>query len=67
MQGTEENPGIVPRALQELFDLKSKMEDKHSFTVKLECYMAELYVSSLIDCLYPSQSKDRPPLEIRED
>ena len=26
IQGTPENPGIVPRALDELFSLKSKME-----------------------------------------
>ena len=26
MQGSDDNPGIVPRALQELFGIKRKME-----------------------------------------
>lgn len=43
------------------------MEERHNFSVKFDCYMAELYVSTLIDCLYPNQSRDRPTLEIRED
>eukprot|EP00347_Sterkiella_histriomuscorum_P020786 403336463 len=68
MQGNEEKPGIIPRALQELFKLKKKME-QNNFTVYFECYMVELYVNQLIDCLYEKQSvKEKVPnLEIREE
>jgi hypothetical protein len=39
MQGTQEQPGIVPRAIDELYRLKSRMESNGHYKVSLECYM----------------------------
>jgi hypothetical protein len=50
MQGTSEQPGIVPRGIEELYLLKSKMEANGHYKVSLECYMVQLYVDNLIDC-----------------
>ena len=44
IQGTPETPGIVPRALDELFMLKNKYEANHGFTISFECYIVELYL-----------------------
>lgn len=68
MQGNESDPGIVPRALEELFFIKQRMEKDNHYQVNLECYMVELYCNNLIDCYYQNPSKDkRPSLEIREE
>ena len=67
MQGSENEPGIVPRALEELFFIKQKMEKDSHYQISLECYMVELYCNNLIDCYNHSQSKDKRPLEIREE
>lgn len=68
MQGSDDNPGIIPRALTQLFNIKRQME-MNNFTIHFECYMVELYINNLIDCLFDRQStRDRPPsLDIRED
>ena len=42
IQGTPENPGIVPRALEELFILKKSKEQ--SYSLQFECFMVELYL-----------------------
>ena len=70
IQGTEENPGIVPRALQELFQLKNRLEHNDHYSIKFECYMVELYLDQLIDLLNPNRNvhgAGRAKLEIRED
>ena len=43
IQGTPDMPGIVPRALSELFQLKQKYE-ANGFSVNFECYIVELYL-----------------------
>ena len=69
MQGTAEQPGIVPRAIEELYRHKARMERNGQFTVSMECYMVQLYVDNLIDCFYPGggNSALKAKLEIRED
>lgn len=57
MQGSDEQPGIVPRGLEELYQLKGRMEALKSLEINLECYMAELYINTLFDCLNPAQNK----------
>ena len=42
IQGSPENPGIVPRALEELFILKNTKEK--SYSLEFECFMVELYL-----------------------
>ena len=56
IQGTPQNPGIVPRALSELFSLKERYEKNQAFTVTFECYMIELYLDQLHD-LFANESQ----------
>ena len=75
MQGTADQPGIVPRAIEELYRLKTKMETNGHYRVSCDCYMVQLYVDNLIDCFGSSnnsltqlnQIQNRVKLEIRED
>lgn len=39
MQGTDEQPGIVPRAIEEIYSLKQRMEGNGHYRVTFECYM----------------------------
>lgn len=39
MQGDSQSPGIVPRALKELYRLKRSMEENGHYIVTFECYM----------------------------
>lgn len=70
MQGVEGSPGIVPRAIEELYRQKQKMESNGHYIVSLECYMVQLYIDNLIDCFSSqtsSQSQLQKKLDIRED
>lgn len=76
MQGTPEQPGIVPRAIEELYRLKTRMEVNGHYRVTCDCYMVQLYIDNLIDCFGTSNgsltqlnqiSQNRVKLEIRED
>jgi hypothetical protein len=73
MQGTDEQPGIVPRAIEEIYSLKQRMEGNGHYKVTFECYMVQLYVDSLIDCFVSSSTSQQHlqikpvKLEIRED
>jgi hypothetical protein len=68
IQGTDQRPGIVPRALEELFTLRKNKE--LSYTVVFECYMVELYLDQLHDLLAPEPdeiNQRKPKLDLRED
>lgn len=52
IQGTPDLPGIVPRALEELFMIKRRLEKFQTVTVKFSCYMVELYLDKLQDLLF---------------
>ena len=69
IQGTPENPGIVPRALSELFMLKNKYESNHNYTINFECYIVELYLDQLHDLLYSPETSqsEKPKLELVKD
>ena len=69
IQGAPERPGIVPRALQELFMLKQKYEQNQGFTISFECYIVELYLEKLHDLLYAPETaqSEKPRLELFED
>ena len=62
--GNEENPGLQPRAMSELWNIIDRDSGKFSFS--LEVYMLELYQDNLIDLLAPN-SKSRPRLDIKKD
>ena len=63
IQGSNDLPGLTPRAIRELFDLTSKMGSSHD--LKLSCYLVELYKDNLNDLLLDKKVKDRPKIEIR--
>jgi Kinesin-like protein len=65
MHGTPENPGITPRAADELFNLLSNMQNFCDINVSL--HMVELYLDTLIDLLPQKGLKKPLHLEIKED
>ncbi|CBZ51692.1 hypothetical protein NCLIV_014870 [Neospora caninum Liverpool] len=67
IQGGAGNPGIAPRAINDLFDTLNSFE-KGKFKYEAEVYMCELYNNQLIDLLLPEEKKKTPPaLEIKKD
>lgn len=63
MQGTTDLPGLAPRAIEELFVVVDAMQ---TFTVKLQCYMVEIYKGELRDLLLPKNARERPKLEVKQ-
>ena len=57
-------PGLIPRAIQELFNLINGM--RSTFNVTLSCYMVEIYRNELRD-LIPKNTRERQKLEIRKN
>ncbi|TVU16478.1 hypothetical protein EJB05_40046 [Eragrostis curvula] len=62
--GSENNPGLTPRATSELFRVIKRDGNKYSFSLK--AYMVELYQDNLVDLLLPKNSKPQK-LEIKKD
>ncbi|XP_057448870.1 kinesin-like protein KIN-14I [Lotus japonicus] len=62
--GSENNPGLTPRATAELFRILRRDNNKFSFSLK--AYMLELYQDTLVDLLLPKSAK-RLKLEIKKD
>ncbi|KAK3143436.1 hypothetical protein QOZ80_4AG0300290 [Eleusine coracana subsp. coracana] len=62
--GSENNPGLTPRATAELFRVIKRDGNKYSFSLK--AYMVELYQDNLVDLLLPKNSKPQK-LEIKKD
>jgi hypothetical protein len=62
IQGTEEKPGLTPRAISELYAIVGGMQQ---FDVQLSCYMVEIYKGEMRDLLLPKNAKDRPKLEVK--
>lgn len=62
--GSENNPGLTPRATAELFRILRRDSNKFSFSLK--AYMVELYQDTLVDLLLPKNEK-RLKLEIKKD
>ncbi|KAH7519779.1 hypothetical protein FEM48_Zijuj08G0073400 [Ziziphus jujuba var. spinosa] len=62
--GSETNPGLTPRAIQELFKILRRDGNKFSFSLK--AYMVELYQDTLVDLLLPKNAK-RLKLDIKKD
>lgn len=55
IHGNAENPGLVPKGVEQLFQLLNANADKSSFVVT--CYMLELYRDSLMDLLSVNKAK----------
>ncbi|OIV94388.1 hypothetical protein TanjilG_25450 [Lupinus angustifolius] len=62
--GSENNPGLTPRATAELFKILRRDSNKFSFSLK--AYMLELYQDTLVDLLLPKNAK-RLKLDIKKD
>ncbi|KAM0878406.1 hypothetical protein ACQ4PT_034896 [Festuca glaucescens] len=62
--GSENNPGLTPRATSELFRVIKRDSNKYSFSLK--AYMVELYQDNLVDLLLPKNAT-RQKLEIKKD
>ncbi|KAJ1380946.1 Prismane-like superfamily [Sesbania bispinosa] len=62
--GSENNPGLTPRATAELFRILRRDGNKFSFSLK--ACMLELYQDTLVDLLLPKNAK-RLKLEIKKD
>lgn len=62
IQGSDDNPGLTPRAIVKLFDIVKEMTN---FQIKLRCYMVEIYLAELRDLLLPPGTPVRE-LEIKE-
>ncbi|XP_050695203.1 uncharacterized protein LOC126985012 isoform X1 [Eriocheir sinensis] len=65
MIGTEDQPGIAPRAFQRLFQLVEAGRSRHS--VQASTFMMELYNDKLIDLLRPPGSSENEKLDIKKD
>ncbi|CAL55645.1 FERM/acyl-CoA-binding protein, 3-helical bundle [Ostreococcus tauri] len=63
--GDDENPGLTPRAIAEVMRCVHRDSDKCS--VKMECYMLELYRDDMNDLLLPSGTGEMPRLDIKKD
>ncbi|KAK6916933.1 MyTH4 domain [Dillenia turbinata] len=62
--GSEDNPGLTPRAMVELFKILKRDSNKFSFSLKV--YMVELYQDTLLDLLLPKNAK-RQKLDVKKD
>ncbi|CAN6241304.1 unnamed protein product [Urochloa humidicola] len=62
--GSDNNPGLTPRATSELFRVMKRDGNKYSFSLK--AYMVELYQDNLVDLLLPKNAKQQK-LEIKKD
>lgn len=66
--GTEDNPGLTPRGVYELFDILERDSGKMSYQV--EVFMLELYCDDLMDLLVPLSGRREgksSKLEIKKD
>uniref|UniRef100_A0A0E0DJS3 Kinesin motor domain-containing protein n=1 Tax=Oryza meridionalis TaxID=40149 RepID=A0A0E0DJS3_9ORYZ len=62
--GSENNPGLTPRATSELFRVIKR--DGHKYSFSLKAYMVELYQDNLVDLLL-AKNATRQKLEIKKD
>ena len=51
IQGTPENPGLWPRSIKEIFEIREEMINE-GVNVTLECQILELYCEQLTDLIY---------------
>ena len=66
MTGDERNPGVTPRAMDELFNVLNHLPNHYRW--KVTCYMVEIYLDNLVDLFIPKDFKGTPPsLSIKKD
>jgi len=68
---SEENSGVTPRAMRQLFADAGELNRKGSVEISLSSYFVELYNDHLVDLYWkldnPKVKKDPPKLEIKVD
>lgn len=62
IQGSEENAGLAPRSIEELFRIKNGMS---GYDVEVSSYMVEIYKGEMRDLLSPKAVKEKPKLEVK--
>ena len=72
MIGTEDKPGLAPRCIDQLFEIRDSIKDR--IDVEMEVYMVELHKKDLIDLLWEGVESEeegmgdvRPELTIRRN
>lgn len=60
----DENVGVIPRAMADIFDRIQQLSEQFEFTVK--CSFMELYQEQLFDLL-SAKSREETVIEMRED
>lgn len=66
IQGDAKNPGITPRAMNEIFSVIGNM--RSNYEAHVSCYMVELYLDRILDLLLPrNMATNPPPLNIKKD
>lgn len=66
MTGVPGNPGVTPRAIEELYSILNNLPQHYVWEVK--CYMVELYLDNLVDLFCPRELLGNPPqLNIKKD
>lgn len=61
----DENPGLTPRAVKEIFRIARR--DKEKISVKVKFYMVELYRDNLVDLLSSKAPTEQGNLNIKKD
>ena len=68
IMGDEANPGLTPRAIEEVMRIVYQGSKKGKFSVNMEAYMLELYQDTLNDLLLsPDKANSPPKLDIKKD
>ena len=68
IMGDEANPGLTPRAIEEVMRIVYQGSKKGKFSVNMEAYMLELYQDTLNDLLLsPDKANNPPKLDIKKD
>ena len=65
MSGDASNPGITPRAFDQVFDTIASAEAHLEYSVSV--YMFEIYNDALVDLLTDAPKSDRPKLDVKHD
>ena len=66
MTGDERNPGVTPRAMDELYNILNHLPNHYRW--KVTCYMVEIYLDTLVDLFIPKDFRGTPPsLTIKKD
>eukprot|EP00466_Bigelowiella_natans_P005311 jgi/Bigna1/48938/estExt_Genewise1.C_360012 len=65
MYGSDENPGVAPRAIQSLYKLVEK--GRQTGKVEVSCYMVELYKAKLQDLLCDEKNRGKNKLKVTKD